>query len=129
VAYGLQNTSLTNLQAVCQGERVMINLTESATNAVKKFIDGSEKPVEGLRISVQGGGCSGFQYGLALEEQVSDSDVVMDYAGLKVLIDPDSAALLEGVTVDFVDSINGAGFKFENPNATASCGCGNSFSC
>ena len=129
MAYGLQNTSLTNLQAVCQGERVMINLTESATNAVKKFIDGSEKPVEGLRISVQGGGCSGFQYGLALEEQVSDSDVVMDYAGLKVLIDPDSAALLEGVTVDFVDSINGAGFKFENPNATASCGCGNSFSC
>jgi len=107
----------------------MINLTESAANAVKKFIEGSEKPVEGLRISVQGGGCSGFQYGLALEEKISDTDVVIEQIGLKVLIDSESASLLEGVTVDFIDSINGAGFKFENPNATASCGCGNSFSC
>ena len=107
----------------------MINITESATNAVKKFIDGSDKPIEGLRISVQGGGCSGFQYGLALEEKLVEGDVVIDHAGLKVFIDPESAPLLEGVTVDFVDSINGAGFKFENPNATASCGCGNSFSC
>jgi len=107
----------------------MINLTESAAIAIKKFIESSEKTVEGLRISVQGGGCSGFQYGLSLEDSVSDSDVIIDNAGLKVLIDPESATLLEGITVDFVDSINGAGFKFENPNATASCGCGNSFSC
>ena len=83
----------------------------------------------GLRISVQGGGCSGFQYGLALEETQSVEDVIYEYAGLKVFVDPASAPMLEGVTVDFVDSINGAGFKFENPNAKASCGCGNSFSC
>lgn len=107
----------------------MINLTESACNAVKKFIEGSDKPVEGLRISVQGGGCSGFQYGLALEESISENDVIIDSEGLKVVVDPESAPLLQGITVDFVDSINGAGFKFENPNATASCGCGNSFSC
>jgi len=107
----------------------MISLTESATDAVRRFIDSSEKVVEGLRISVQGGGCSGFQYGLTLEENVNANDVVLDNAGLKVVIDPESAALLEGVTVDFIDSINGAGFKFENPNAKASCGCGNSFSC
>lgn len=107
----------------------MVQLTESATVAVKKFIDGSEKPVQGLRISVQGGGCSGFQYGLALEESQGAEDVIYEYAGLKVFVDPASAPMLEGVTVDFVDNINGAGFKFENPNATASCGCGNSFSC
>jgi len=107
----------------------MISLTDSAASAVKKFIEGSEKPVEGLRISVQGGGCSGFQYGLALEESISENDVILDKVGLKILIDPESAPLLEGITLDFVDSINGAGFKFENPNATASCGCGNSFSC
>ena len=107
----------------------MINLTESAKDAVRRFIDSSEKVVEGLRISVQGGGCSGFQYGLTLEENVNANDVVLDNSGLKVVIDPESAALLDGVTVDFVDSINGAGFKFENPNAKASCGCGNSFSC
>jgi len=110
-------------------ENAMINLTESATNAVKKFIDGSEKTVAGLRISVQGGGCSGFQYGLALEEKSGDTDMVIDQNGIKVFVDPESANLLQGVTVDFVDNINGAGFKFENPNATASCGCGNSFSC
>jgi len=107
----------------------MINLTENATNAVKRFIDGSDKAIEGLRISVQGGGCSGFQYGLALEEKIKDRDMVIDNAGLKVVIDSESAALLAGVTVDFIDNIDGAGFKFENPNATASCGCGNSFSC
>jgi len=107
----------------------MINLTQSATDAIKRFIESSDKSVEGLRISVQGGGCSGFQYGLTLEENASSDDVVLDNNGLKVLIDPESVGMLEGITVDFVDSINGAGFKFENPNATASCGCGNSFSC
>jgi len=100
----------------------MINLTKNATNAVKRFI-------EGLRISVQGGGCSGFQYGLALEERITDKDVIIDNAGLKVVIDSENDSLLAGVTVDFIEYIDGAGFKFENLNATASCGCGNSFSC
>jgi iron-sulfur cluster assembly protein len=106
----------------------MLTLTPSALSAVEKFIKGSETPVAGLRISISGGGCSGFQYGMRLEEAKAEDDVEVAIGGVKLLIDPFSAPMLEGVTLDFVDSLNGSGFKFENPNATASCGCGSSFS-
>ena len=106
----------------------MLTLTPSARSAVEKFIKGSDTPVAGLRISISGGGCSGFQYGMRLEEAKADDDVEVPVGGVKLLIDPFSAPMLEGVTVDFVDSLNGSGFKFENPNATASCACGSSFS-
>ncbi len=106
----------------------MLILTENAQKAISRFIKGSETPVEGLRISVTGGGCSGMQYGMALEETASADDTVVEFADLKVFIDPVSAQHLKGVTVDFLDSMEGSGFKFENPNATASCGCGNPFS-
>jgi len=105
----------------------MINLSESAVLAVSRFISSSETPIAGLRISVAGGGCSGFQYSMKLEEQVASEDTVVEYGDIKVLIDPVSAPYLEDVTVDFVDNIDGSGFKFQNPNAKASCGCGNSF--
>ena len=104
----------------------MINLTPSAVSAIDKFIKGNDAPVAGLRIS--GGGCSGFQYNMRLEETKSDDDMVVEYEGVTLLVDPFSAPLLTGVTVDFVDSLNGSGFKFENPNATNSCACGSSFS-
>ncbi|MGK2953833.1 MAG: HesB/IscA family protein [Thiobacillus sp.] len=106
----------------------MLTLTPSALSAVEKFIKGSDTPVAGLRISISGGGCSGFQYGMRLEEAKAEDDVEVAVGGVKLLVDPFSAPLLDGVTVDFVDSLNGSGFKFENPNATASCGCGSSFS-
>jgi len=106
----------------------MLTLTPSALSAVEKFIKGSDTPVAGLRISISGGGCSGFQYGMRLEEAQAEDDVLVAVGDVKLLIDPFSAPLLDGVTVDFVDSLNGSGFKFENPNATASCGCGSSFS-
>jgi iron-sulfur cluster assembly protein len=106
----------------------MINLTPNAISAVEKFIKGSANPVAGLRIAIAGGGCSGFQYGLSLEETVNVDDTVLEYGAVTVLVDPLSAPLLEGVTVDFVDSLTGSGFKFENPNASASCACGSSFS-
>jgi iron-sulfur cluster assembly protein len=106
----------------------MLTLTPSALSAVEKFIKGSDTPVTGLRISISGGGCSGFQYGMRLEEAKADDDVEVAVGGVMLLIDPFSAPMLEGVTLDFVDSLNGSGFKFENPNATASCGCGSSFS-
>ena len=106
----------------------MLTLTPSALSAVEKFIKGSDTPVAGLRISISGGGCSGFQYGMRLEEAKADDDVEVAVGGVMLLIDPFSAPMLEGVTVDFVDSLNGSGFKFENPNATASCACGSSFS-
>jgi len=106
----------------------MITMTPNAISAVEKFIKGSAIPVAGLRIAIAGGGCSGFQYGLSLEEISNEDDTVLEYGAVTVLVDPLSAPLLEGVTVDFVDSLTGSGFKFENPNASASCACGSSFS-
>ena len=106
----------------------MLTLTPSALTAVERFIKGSDTPVAGLRISISGGGCSGFQYGMRLEEIKAEDDVELAMGGVTLLIDPFSAPMLDGVTVDFVDSLNGSGFKFENPNATASCACGSSFS-
>ena len=107
----------------------MLNLTDSAVTAIKRFMNSNEQAVNGLRIQVSGGGCSGFQYGMKLEESPGEQDTVEEIGGIQVFIDPESAPMLSGVTVDFVDGLEGAGFKFENPNATASCGCGNSFSC
>jgi len=106
----------------------MITLTPSALSAIDKFIKGAAAPVAGLRIAISGGGCSGFQYGMSLEEQAAEDDVVVECGQIKLLVDPFSAPLLNGVTVDFVDSLNGSGFKFVNPNATSSCACGSSFS-
>ena len=106
----------------------MITLTENAQQAISRFIKGAETPVQGLRISVTGGGCSGMQYGLELEEAPKKDDTIVEVSGLKIFVDPYSAPMLNGVTVDFLDSMEGSGFKFENPNASASCGCGNSFS-
>jgi len=106
----------------------MLTLTPSALSAVEKFIKGSDTPVAGLRISISGGGCSGFQYGMRLEEAQAEDDVLVAVGDVTLLIDPFSAPMLDGVTVDFVDSLNGSGFKFENPNATSSCACGSSFS-
>jgi iron-sulfur cluster assembly accessory protein len=107
----------------------MLTLTDNAQKAVDRFIQSSETPVAGLRVSVDGGGCSGFQYGMMLEANPNSDDQVLEMGPIKVFVDPTSAPMLEGVTVDFVDSLEGSGFKFENPNATKSCGCGNSFSC
>ncbi len=105
----------------------MLTLTDNAIKAVDRFIRGSDTEVAGLRIMITGGGCSGFQYGLRLEENLGADDTVIEFGGVKVLVDPMSAPLLNGVVVDFVDNIDGSGFKFENPNASSSCACGSSF--
>ncbi len=107
----------------------MINLTDSAVEAINKFIASSEKAIAGLRVKVEAGGCSGFKYGLKLEGEITDEDIVADIKGLKVLLDEQSEPLLSEVTVDYIDGLEGSGFKFENPAATASCGCGKSFAC
>jgi iron-sulfur cluster assembly protein len=106
----------------------MLTLTDNAIQAIDRFIKGADTPIAGLRISVQGGGCSGFQYGMSLEESSEMTDTVVTFGEVKVFIDPQSAPMLQGVKLDFVDGLEGSGFKFENPNATNSCGCGNSFS-
>ena len=107
----------------------MIQMTDNAVKAVRRFIKGAGKPVAGLRIAITGGGCSGYTYDMKLEEAVGDADTVVDCGGdLKLFIDQESAGLLGGVVVDFVETLEGAGFKFENPNASNTCGCGKSFS-
>jgi iron-sulfur cluster assembly accessory protein len=100
----------------------MLTFTQSAQKAIGRFIKGSDTQVEGLRVSVTGGGCSGLQYGLALEEAAKSDDTIIEVNDLKVFVDPCSAPLLKGVTVDFLDGMEGSGLKFDNPNASASCG-------
>ena len=107
----------------------MINLTDNAVEAVSRFIASSNKPILGLRIRVEGGGCSGFQYGMKLEEQAGNDDEIFEISGLKMLVDSNSLPLIDGVIIDYVESMEASGFKFENPNASNSCGCGKSFSC
>lgn len=81
----------------------------------------------GLRVAVMGGGCSGFQYALDFEQESRPTDAVFEVEGLRVFVDPVSARYLEGVTIDYVFGMSGAGFKFNNPAATGTCGCGSSF--
>ena len=106
----------------------MITLTDNAIKAVNRFIKGADTPVTGLRIKVEGGGCSGLQYGMSLEAQANADDTIVEFGAVKIFIDPMSAPVLDGVTVDFLDTMEGSGFQFENPNAADSCSCGKSFS-
>ena len=107
---------------------VMVDLTDIATEKVKAFLDTEDAAASGagLRVGVRGGGCSGFQYSLALDEQ-RDDDQVFEHAGIKVLVDPASLRYVDGSTVDYTESMMGAGFEVQNPNVVASCGCGSSF--
>jgi iron-sulfur cluster assembly accessory protein len=104
-----------------------ILLTPTATQAVRELLDKRNLPGYALRVFVSGGGCSGFQYGMALEGNVRPTDVSWDYEGVKVVVDEISINYLRGCTVDYVDDLMGSGFKIENPNAVSTCGCGSSF--
>lgn len=104
----------------------MLTLTESAAQRVAWIAQRQSKPAM-LRLSVEGGGCSGFQYKFDLAESQEADDMVSETDGVKLLVDPVSLDLLDGSTVDFVESLGGAAFKVENPNAAAGCGCGSSF--
>ncbi len=108
-------------------ETTAVQLTEAAVHRVRNLITERDLKDHALRIFVTGGGCSGLKYGMALERDVHDSDIRFNYDGIDVLIDTSSLPYLTGATVDYVDDIMGGGFHIENPNAVASCGCGNSF--
>jgi len=105
-----------------------ITLTSSAVEAVRKAISEEGEPGDGLRISVVGGGCSGYQYGLDFEKSPRMDDLTLTFDDLNIYVDPVSAGYLKGTTVDFISGLNGTGFKFNNPNAKRTCGCGSSFS-
>ncbi|TWH76172.1 iron-sulfur cluster assembly protein [Azomonas agilis] len=107
----------------------MITLTENAQAAINRFMSNMNKPIAGLRIRVEGGGCSGLKYSLKLEEVAEDDDMQIGCGPLTLLIDAQSAPLLDGVVMDFLEGVEGSGFTFSNPNASKSCSCGKSFAC
>jgi iron-sulfur cluster insertion protein len=109
---------------------MLINVTPSAATKISELLTEENKVEAGLRVFVQGGGCSGFQYGLMIDEGEGDAstDAVIESNGVKLLVDPISARYLKGAEVDFVDNVTGGGFTIKNPNAKSTCGCGSSFS-
>jgi iron-sulfur cluster assembly accessory protein len=111
-----------------EAKELMISLTPTASTKVKEIM-GMQNPVPvALRVAVVGRGCSGFQYHMAFENQTNETDEVVDFNGLKVAVDQMSSMYLEGVEIDYIETIEGAGFKFNNPNVKSTCGCGSSFS-
>ena len=104
-----------------------VSLTDKAVEMVKAAIEQENLQGHGVRVGVVGGGCSGFQYSMDFESDAKDGDVVIEQGGLKVFVDPMSSMYLQGVTIDYVTGLQGAGFKFNNPNARNTCGCGSSF--
>ena len=106
----------------------MIEITDKGAEKVREFLASqqADTTAAGLRVGVRGGGCSGFQYQLAFDEQ-RDGDVVFESHGLKLLVDGESLQFVRGSTIDYEESLQGAGFKVNNPNVVAACGCGSSF--
>ena len=105
----------------------MVKISEAASEKIKELLAAEETPNLFLRLGVKSGGCSGFSYGMGFDNEQKDSDNVYDIQGLKVVVDEESSKYLYGVEIDFKDSGMGGGFTINNPNAVASCGCGQSF--
>lgn len=104
----------------------MVTLTENAVGKISEIMAAEQQGGKALRIYVEGGGCSGFQYGFMFDS-ARENDEVEEFTGFKLVVDPFSSTYLEGASVDYVDGLDGAGFRINNPQATGSCGCGKSF--
>lgn len=104
-----------------------ISLTDQALDRLQKLIDEQDAAGHSLRVFVSSGGCSGMQYGMALDNQVEDDDLRAKFKGIDVVVDPDSFSYLNGATIDFVEDLMSGGFRIDNPNAISRCGCGHSF--
>ena len=105
-----------------------LELTQAAAEKAKKLLASSAHPEGALRVAVRNGGCSGMRYELLFDHELGEDDDQMEFHGLKVWVDAESATYLEGITIDFSDALNDAGFKIQNPKASETCGCGESFS-
>lgn len=105
----------------------MINISESANEKIKEMLEQEETPNLFLRVGVKEGGCSGFSYGMGFDDEENEGDKAFDMSGLKVVVDNESLKYLNGLEIDFKESAMGGGFTIENPNASATCGCGSSF--
>ena len=106
----------------------MITLTPTAATKVKTLLEAEGEPGLALRVAVRPGGCSGFSYEMFFDSDVASEDQLADYDGVRVVVDPSSASLLTGATLDYKDGLQQAGFAIDNPNAQRTCGCGQSFS-
>jgi iron-sulfur cluster assembly protein len=111
---------------ITETQTTLVSMTSTAAEKVRELLEAEGNPTLGLRIFVAGGGCSGLQYGMTLDEQ-QDGDEIFEAQGVRVLVDDMSAQYIMGSEVDYVDSLMGAGFTVNNPNAVSSCGCGHSF--
>ena len=105
----------------------MVTITTKAEEKIRELMQ-EEKDTVGLRVYVRGGGCHGYQYGMSFESKLSDDDTVIEKGDVSVIMDSQSAPLLSGAEVDYVDSLQGSGFSIKNPQAKTTCGCGSSFS-
>ncbi len=105
-----------------------ITLSETAAAQIRDLMESNGKTDSALRVFVQGGGCSGLNYGMALDDDIEEGDITYSFFGVKVVIDAMSYNYIKGASIDFVEDEMGGGFKIDNPNATRSCGCGSSFS-
>jgi len=124
----MQTETQTATQSFVPPATPNITVTESAAGKIKELLAEEGKTDSGLRVFVQGGGCSGFQYGLMIEEGgLGVGDQSFESNGIRLFVDPVSVSYLKGAEVDFVDTITGGGFTIKNPNATSTCGCGQSF--
>jgi iron-sulfur cluster assembly protein len=105
----------------------LVNITEKAAEKARALLVAREIPDGALRVFVAGGGCSGYQYGMALARSAEEDDIILEQSGVRLLIDPESAQYLQGAEIDYVDDVMKSGFSIFNPNAVKSCACGSSF--
>jgi iron-sulfur cluster assembly protein len=118
----------TDLVEIIERPTTVVTLTETAAMKIRQLMaEEPEGDVSVLRVAIQGGGCSGFQYGLGFDHGAQEGDIETVMHGVTVVVDPFSAPYLVGSQIDFVDGLQESGFKIENPNATSACGCGHSF--
>lgn len=108
-------------------ETQLVNITDAAVEKAKALLEARDLPEGALRVFVAGGGCSGYQYGMALARSTEADDLVMERGGVRIVVDPESAQYLNGAEIDYVDEVMKSGFSIYNPNATKSCACGSSF--
>lgn len=108
-------------------EEMFVTITETAASKAKALLEARDLPEGALRVFVAGGGCSGYQYGMALARSVEEDDIVLNQLGVRIVVDPESAQHLRGAEIDYVDDIMKSGFSIYNPNAVKSCACGTSF--
>jgi iron-sulfur cluster assembly protein len=124
----MMSDALLNESGRRDSQHLDLTLTDAAVQQIKRLLARDKREGHGLRVSVSDGGCSGFSYKLDFEKEEKSGDAVLRFDGLNVYVDPHSIDYLKGTVIDFTSGLYGGGFKFSNPNATGTCGCGTSFS-